>query len=112
MICHQASYTSAGRLNAVASAGPTPTQICGGYGFDASANLLIDTNAVAGVIGDAGVRLSASGAIYGTTTTAATDVFVNGLRFSNSGQLVYVQANPTVVQNGNPFDNNGALCIA
>jgi len=112
LICHQASYTAAGRLNAVASIGPTPSQFIGGFGFDASNNLLIDTNAAAGGIADAGIRMSAAGAIYGTTTVAGTDVFCNGLRFSNTGQLVYVQANPTYVQNGNPFDANGALCIA
>jgi hypothetical protein len=83
----------------------------GGIGF-IGANMIIDTNAVSGTYTDHGIAQSIAGAIYGTTTTAGSDVFKDGLRLTLSGQLVYAQANPAQVINGNPLDANGALCIA
>lgn len=113
MLAPNGTFTAAGRFNAVASAGPTPSVFVGGLGFDTGVNLLIDTNAVAANTNrDQGIAQSAAGAIYGSTTVTATDVIVNGMRVSTTGALIYVQANPTQIVNGNPFDANGALCIA
>lgn len=84
----------------------------GGIGFDAAGNVLLDTNAVAGTKVDQGVAVNATSCLYGTTTVAATDYFENGLRLSATGQLVYVQANPAVISNGNPFNASSAMCIA
>lgn len=114
MIAPGASFTAAGRLNALLSAGPAaPALVLGGVGFDSSGNVVMDSNAVAAgspVIG--GIARRADGALYGTTSTAGSDTFLNSVRISASGQLVVVQANPAVVENGNPFNASGALCIA
>jgi len=112
MLAPNATYTAAGRLNAVASIGPTANYVVGGIGFSSAGNIIIDTNAASSPTFDAGMAQSAGGAIYGTTTTAGTDIFQNALRFTSAGVLVYVQADPVRVVNGNPLDANGALCIA
>lgn len=112
MLTPAASYTSAGRINALASAGPVPTIFVNGIGFDSSGNVLIDTNAIAGTVTDGGHSVSAAGAIYGTTTTSASDVFLGGIRLTAAGALVFVQANPASIVNGNPLDANSAWCIA
>lgn len=112
MLAPGCSFTAAGRLNALASAGPTAIVAQGGIGFDAAGNVLIDTNAVAGTKVDQGIAVNATNCLYGTTTAAGTDFFVNGLRLSATGQLVYAQANPALVSNGNPLSATGAMCVA
>lgn len=101
-------------MNATLSAGPAaPARVLGGVGFDASGNVVMDSTAVpagAPVLG--GIARRVDGALYGTTSTAGTDSFLNSVRISASGQLVVVQADPAVVENGNPFNASGALCIA
>jgi hypothetical protein len=83
-----------------------------GVGFDSNGNVLIDTNAVSGTLTDAGHAVSAAGAIFGTTTQSASDIFLGGVRLTTSGALVFVQANPASIVNGNPLDANSAWCIA
>lgn len=112
MIAPGATYTAAGRLNATAGAASAPTLFVGGVGYLNTQFVAIETNAVAGVFSDQGIAQSSAGAFYGTTTASGTDFFQGGLRISATGQIVYVQANPASVVNGNPLAANGALCIA
>lgn len=112
MLAPAGTFTAAGRKNATLSAGPTATQIVGDIGFDASGNVLLDSNAVAGALIIDGIARTATNCMYGTTTTAASDVFLGALRISQSGQLVVAQANPLLVTNGDPFNASGAWCIA
>jgi hypothetical protein len=110
MIAAGVAFTAAGRAIATMSAGPAATLTLNGIGFSA-ATVVIDSNAIAGAIVQEGIARNAAGAMYGTTTVAATDVFVGGVRLSATGQLVVAQADPVRVVNGNPVDANGAWCI-
>jgi hypothetical protein len=112
MLAPGATFTSAGRLNATLSAGPAVAYISQGIAFDSAGNVLFDSNAVSGSNQYAGFARNASGAIYGTTSVSGTDTISEGLRVSSSGQIVVVQGNPVVVENGNPLGSNGELCIA
>lgn len=106
------SFTAAGRKNATLTAGPTATLVVGDIGYDASGNVLLDSNAVTGNIVLDGIARSATNCMFGTVTVAAGDIRLGGLRISATGQLVVVQANPLLIENGDPFDANGAWCIA
>lgn len=110
MIAAGVAFTAAGRAIATMSAGPTATLTLNGIGFS-GATVVIDSNAIAGTIVQEGIARSAAGAMYGTTTVAAGDVFVGGVRLSATGQLVVAQADPVRIVNGNPVDANGAWCI-
>jgi hypothetical protein len=112
MLAPGSTYTSAGRLNATLTVAPTVSYIAQGIAYDAAGNVLLDSAAVAGNNSYAGFARNATGAIYGTTTVSASDQISEGLRVSTSGQLVVVQGNPVVVENGNPLSTNGELCIA
>lgn len=84
-----------------------------GLGRMNSGNLAVDTDAVpappAGYTG--GFAVNASGAVYGTTTTAGTDVWEGGVRRSLAGALVYELAATTQYDNGNPLTANGVLAV-
>ena len=111
MLAPGATRLTSGRVVATLTPGPTAAYVNEGIGYDAAGNVLLDSNAVAGSAVYASIARSAGGAMYGTTTVSGTDVIVGGLRISLSGQLVVVQANPLLVENGNPLDANGAWCI-
>jgi hypothetical protein len=102
------SFT-ADRINVTAGAATAPNNISNGVGFMSNGNLAIDTDAPAGNRYDAGFRLSALGAIYGTTTPNADDVLLGGLRITQVGAVVYEAAAMTIVVNGNPITANGRL---
>lgn len=86
------TFTAAGRTNATIGAATAATsQNQGGFGF-IDANLAIDTDAPAGDTFVKGFRLNATGAIYGTTVQAADDQWVEGIRVSALGQIVYEAA--------------------
>lgn len=105
------SVFSSGRVDITAGAGQTPDYFNQGVGFMDDGSLAIDTNAPAGSIFRAGIRQSAAGAFYGTTSVNGTDVWVGGIRVSASGQIVYESAAPTSFQNGNPVTSNGRFAI-
>jgi len=111
MLAPGAASTAAGRVVAILSAAPVATLVNEGIGYDASGNVLLDSNAVTGALVLAGIARNATGAIFGTITVSASDVELGGLRISITGQLVIVQANPATVLNRNPLDANGAWCI-
>src|SRR5882762_5398617 len=111
MLAPGASSTAAGRVVAILSAAPVATLVNEGIGYDASGNVLLDSNAVTGALVLAGIARNATGAMFGTITVSASDMELGGLRISITGQLVIVQANPATVLNRNPLDANGAWCI-
>lgn len=102
---------SSDRVTVTAGLGTVPAVISGGYGFMANGSLAIDTDVPAGNNYDAGIRMSAAGAVYGTITSDPSDVIVNGLRITQTGAVVYESAATTLVVNGNPLTANGRLAV-
>lgn len=98
---------SSGRVAITAGAAQVPDYLNQGVGFMNNGTLAIDTDAPTGSAYVCGVRLSAAGAVYGTTTAGGSDVWVGGLRVSPTGQLVYESAAATGYNNGNPLTSNG-----
>lgn len=103
---------SSGRVSITAGAGQVPNFISQGVGFMNNGSLALDTNAVAGNVQDNGFAMNASGALYGTLSTAGTDDYQAGARRSAAGAVVYVVGAATQYGNGNPQGANGELaCI-
>lgn len=103
---------SSGRVSITAGAAQAPNVLNQGVGFMNNGSLAIDTNAVAGTSINNGFASNASGALYGTTTPSASDVYEAGVRRTTAGAVVYVVGAGTGVSCGNPQDANGALaCI-
>ncbi len=111
MLAPGVTINSNGRIEATIGAATNPSFFNEGVGFMANGELAIDTDAPAGDIYRAGIRQSALGAFYGTTSTAGTDIWIGGLRVSVSGQLVYEVANGVDYVNGNPLTSNGRLAV-
>lgn len=74
-------------------------------------NLALDTNAVSGKIGNSGFAQNASGAIFATTSQSGTDVYVDGVRVSITGQLVIESANAVGFSSGNPITAAGNFAV-
>jgi len=68
MLAPGAASTAAGRVVAILSAAPVATLVNEGIGYDASGNVLLDSNAVTGALVLAGIARNATGAIFGTIT--------------------------------------------
>jgi hypothetical protein len=102
-----------GRVLVTAGAAQAPNLFVGGVGLMSNGRLAIDTNAPAGSNYTAGIRQSAAGAIYGTTSldSSGPDVYVGGLRLSQLGQLVYADAASVSFVNGNPITATSALAV-
>lgn len=112
MIAPGMTFSAAGRIEATIGAATVPDFFNEGVGFMNNGDVAIDTDAPAARTGyRAGIRQSVAGAFYGTTTLAATDIYIDGIRVSNLGQLVYEVADPTFYNNGNPFTANGVLSL-
>lgn len=111
MLAPGMTINSNGRVEATIGAGTTPNFFNQGVGFMANGELAIDTAAPSGSVYRAGIRQSAAGAFYGTTSTAGTDIYVGGLRVSAAGQLVYEVANGTQYVNGNPLTSNARFAV-
>lgn len=106
------TFTAAGRTNATIGAATAANfQGQGGFGFMANGNLAIDTNAPAGTTYVKGIRLNSSGALYGTTTQSGTDAWVEGIRVTSIGQIVYQSANPANFASGNPITATGSFSV-
>lgn len=103
------TINSNGRVTATIGAATDPDFFNEGVGFMSNGELAIDTDAPSGSIYREGIRQSALGAFYGTTSTAGTDVWIGGLRVSVDGVLVYELANGTQYVNGNPLTANGVF---
>lgn len=98
------------KVSATIASGVTPDVIQSGVGFMDDGSVAIDTAAPAGDIYVQGFRRSAAGAIYGTTSTNDSHA-TQGVLVNDSGQLVYVDADPDVFVNGNPVHHTGELCV-
>jgi hypothetical protein len=105
------TFTAGGRTNATIGATTVATsQNQGGFGF-IGANLAIDTDAPAGTSFVKGFRLNASGALYGKTAQLATDAWIEGIRVSALGQIVYESADPDHFASGNPITPAGNFAV-
>jgi len=111
MLAPGMTINSNGRITATIGAATDPDFFNEGVGYMSNGELAIDTDAPAGSNYTSGIRQSALGAFYGTTSTAATDVWIGGIRVSAAGQLVYELANGTQYVNGNPLTANGRLAL-
>jgi hypothetical protein len=100
---------SSGRVDITAGAGQTPDYISQGFGFMNDGSLAVDTDAPTGSNYTKGFRQSAVGALYGTTSRNATDVYDEGIRRSTSGQIVYELAAATAYSSRNPVTSNNAF---
>jgi len=105
------TFGAGGRIAATIGAGTVPNFISGGVGFMTGGNLAIDTNAPAGNNFDSGILQSAAGAFYGKTGQLATDVFVQGVRVSALGQIVYESADATSFTSGNGVTAAGNFSV-
>ncbi len=86
------------------------THINGGFAFTALSEIVLD------IVNDPqvfikGIGCRNTGAVCGTTTTAGTDVFIEGVRVSAAGKLVYANAAPANTTSGNPVTATGALAV-
>lgn len=106
MLAPGATFSS-GRVDITADAEQTPDYINQGFGFMDDGSLAVDTDTPDGSHWCGGFRMSAAGAVYGTTSATGSDVWVSGVRVSALGQLVYEAAAATAYQNGNPQTANG-----
>lgn len=104
MICPGSSGFTVG-------ANPTVARVVNGFGVDSDGKLCIDTDAISGSLKRNGFSINANGAIYGTTTTTGTKS-VEGVRISDTGQVVYAAAAAQDYVNGNPIRTNGALATS
>lgn len=106
------SVFNSGRVDITAGASQDPDFFNQGVGFMNDGSLAVDTDAPAGSLFRGGVRQSSSGAFYGTTSVAGSDIWVQGIRVSALGQLVYEAAAAVAFQNGNPQTSNGRFASA
>lgn len=111
MLAPGMTFSAAGRVETTIGAATAADFINEGVGFMNNGDLAIDTDAPTGNNWKGGVRINSSGAIYGTTATAGSDVWVEGIRVSADGQLIYEAANPTSFNNGNPVTANGLFAV-
>jgi hypothetical protein len=105
------SVFTSGRVDITAGAAQTPDFFFGGFGFMSDGSLAVDTGAVSGTRATKGIAQSAAGAIYGTTSRNASDVYLEGVRISISGQLVYESAAATGYSSRNPVTSNNAFGV-
>jgi hypothetical protein len=104
------TFGAGGRCAATIGAATAATEVDQGFGF-IGANLAIDTDAPAGSTFNKGFRLNATGAVYGTTSQTATDQWVEGIRVSAIGQIVYESADAVTFASGNPVTANGNFAV-
>lgn len=86
------------------------THINGGFAFTANSEIVLNTADDPEVF-IKGIGCRNTGAVCGTTTTAGTDVFIEGVRVSAAGKLVYENAASTHTTSGNPCTATGALAV-
>lgn len=100
---------------ATAAPGVAVSHINQGFGFVAGlggAILAIDTDTPAGSVWYKGFRMNpTTGAVYGTTTTADSDIYIEGIRATVDGQLVYADDIAASFNSGNPLATGGALAV-
>jgi leucyl aminopeptidase (aminopeptidase T) len=102
---------SSSRVDITAGAAQAPDFFNQGFGFMNDGTLAVDTNVPAGSNFTKGIRQSAAGAVYGTTTAAGTDLWLEGIRITTLGQIVYESAAATGFASGNPITSNGRFAV-
>jgi hypothetical protein len=105
------TFGAGSRVAATIGPGTTPDYISQGIGFMNNGNLAIDTNAPTGSNFCKGFILSPSGAVYGKTGQLATDSWVEGVRVSALGQIVYESADAANFASGNPITAAGNFAV-
>lgn len=98
-------------FSAAPGGGVAPTTYNQGITIAGDGRLIFDTAAVSGSTALNGFRTNGNGNIFAVTSTNATDVFVNGYRFSVTGALVLaLEQAAQVFFNGQGFRSDGSLC--
>lgn len=103
-------FTSS-RVDITAGAAQTPDFFNQGFGFMSDGTLAVDTDAPAGSNFTKGFRQSAAGAVYGTTSANSTDLWIEGIRISTAGQIVYESAATVEFSSRNPITSNGRFAV-
>lgn len=103
------SNQTSGRVN-VAVAG-TVASFQAGFGYDSTGDLVLNTaDAPQSFVKGIGVR--SDGSVCATTTTGGTDTYIEGVRVTAAGKLVYENAASQHFTSGNPCRTTGALAVA
>ena len=84
----------------------------GGFGFMNDGTLAVDTAAPSGSRFIKGFLVNSSGAVFGTTTPNASDTWIEGVRVSSAGAIVFEAAAATGYASGNPVTSNGRFGTA
>lgn len=99
-------FDGSGRIVTTSGAGQVADFINQGAGFMNDGSLAIDTNAPAATPTFInGFAVNASGAMHGKTGTLGTDIFMEGVRISVLGQVVYGTTVAVAFNNGNGYVN-------
>lgn len=99
------------RVDITAGAAQTPDFINQGFGFMNDGTLAVDTDAPVGNNYTKGIRQSTVGAIYGTVVTDPSDVYLEGVRLTVTGQLVYEAGATVNFSSRNPTTAANALAV-
>ena len=86
------------------------TVINGGFAFTALGEIVLEVVAAPQVF-IKGIGCRNTGAVCATTTTDVSDVYIEGVRVTTAGKLVYADAAPDHTNSGNPCTSTGALAV-
>lgn len=113
MLMPGAQMDSSGRLSfTIGSGGEAPAIVNQGVALKSTNRILADSAAPSGSLYRNAFRLNANGNIFTTTSTAATDTYANGYRFSNVGALVIeAEGTPAHFKAGEAFNASSALIV-
>ena len=102
------STQTAGRTTA--DVGGTVAAFAGGFGYDAGGQLVLNTaDAPQAFVKGIGVRTD--GAVCATTSTDNSDTYIEGVRVTAAGKLVYEDAAVQHFTSGNGCRSTGALAV-
>lgn len=111
MIVPGLTFGAGGRTAATIGLGTVANFLNQGFGFMNNGNLALDTNPVSGAVGNSGFAQNASGAIFATVTPSGSDVYIDGVRVSITGQLVIESADAASFSSGNPITAAGNFSV-
>jgi hypothetical protein len=80
-------------------------------GYDSDGHVVGALEPVADAVYNGGLAYTAYAAVFVTTTTDASDVYVQGVRVTVEGAVVIEDAVPVRFVNGNPVTATGALAV-
>lgn len=113
MLAPGAVLSATGRLFATIGANTLPDFFNEGVGFMNNGSVAMDSNVANSPSYAGGVSRNLAGALFVTTTTDPTDVYVNGLRVSviDNGAIIIESADATSFSNGNGITAAGSLSV-